>query len=291
MKKAMQFAAVLPLCAALFGCGGGSAADSQRPADAGSSALSATEFHASGSQRLADGAWVGTDRDGKPAFALVSQYDSTRNQFFLATGVGIDNYTGLYSGYLQLHDGDIGGATVLGLSDILDLGLRGHVDAANTFSSEIFASGTGGVLAKYALSYSADNARPADLKQLAGNYSPLARSNPGETKFDATGAQRLSIDGNGRLRGHIPFCELDGYVRSMAAGNLYQLFLTATPESAAHSCLTFDASGEPISLSGLASLVTLPNDKVASLLFATSGFRGGKVQMLSGAIPKQKSPQ
>ncbi|WP_426162353.1 hypothetical protein [Pseudoduganella sp. R-34] len=285
MNHKLKIAALLPLCATLLACGGGGT-----HAGASTSSLTpAPAFKPSGSQRLADGIWFGTNADGKPAFALLhGQNNDAETEFYFADGVGEDNYLGTYSGFLKLNDGDIGGASVVAPLHFVHAVMSGHADAANTLSATFDLADryvAGAPYGSYAMTYSADNNRPASLAEVRGNYSPTARTLPGYQGYDTATTPRLSIDAQGKVIGKLLGCNLDGYIRVLdPSKNIYRFSVTAKSDTPGMGCVQGDAS-ESLDLNGFAALVTLPHDKVRSLIFAASG--GSNLRMLAGAVPKQ----
>lgn len=266
--------AVLPLCLTFVALGIGHAA-SDEPA------------LAIAPQGIADGVWVGADHLGRPAFGLMSSFKRGKEmQYFFATGNGAGHYMPAYAGFMTLGHGATASGAVLGPQDVAVRGMYAQRDA-NTLSSRVFDARSGATESRYTLNYSIDNDILPSLEQLQGRYARSALP-PADDDQDAGAAlESLAIDSRGMLAGHVPGCTLNGQVTIRDADrNLYHLALTARPESPHQNCLGFDNPGDSVALSGLASLVILPNETTRSLVFAASGFRAGYPLMLAGAIPK-----
>ncbi|MBV6322428.1 hypothetical protein [Duganella violaceipulchra] len=284
VKNTLKFTALLPIYATLFSCGGGGPATPRVD--------QTTVEHVpvrAGSQRAADGVWFGSNGQGSPAFALVAPLGmwTDYTQFFFADNAGADSYLATYSGYLTLNNNAIESTNVIDLNGILCHGMRGYADASNTLSSEFYIrrNSTATTMSKYRLTYSVENNRPPRLDDLHGNYSRKARTLPGYGAYDTSTAPRLAIDSKGGLVGELRGCILHGDLNIMdPEKNLYSLNLYAKPDIGGICAVGADE----VNLTGLASLVTLPNDNVQSLIFSTNGVgRGGKTLMLAGSVPKQ----
>jgi len=239
-------------------------------------------------QGIAEGLWVGSDDQGRPAFGLMTSFKHGKEmQYFFATRNGAGHYLPAYSGLMTLSHGTSGSGAGYGPHGLSTRGMYSERDAANTLSSRFFNAGSGAIEARYTLHYSIDNDVLPGLEQLQGRYARVVRLAGDDGQATSAIAARLAIDKRGVLDGHVPGCALNGYVAIQGpTRNLYRLSLTVRPESPHHNCLDFDNPGDSITLNGLASLAILPGETVPSLVFATNGYRAGYPLMLSGAIPK-----
>jgi len=285
MNNTLKIAAALPLCAALAACGGGGAG---AQGQTGHKTDLSQGFSEAGSQRLADGVWLGKDALGKDAFALIAEdalpHRKSRTQFFIAVSSGQDNYAPFFSGDLKLQNGVIGGATVFDTFGTAELGMRGRVDAANSLSGEVLLGGAG-TSSKYDFTYSRDYNSPSDLSKLVGYYSEAARYTKGiEVQISST-ATSLKIDSFGVLTGSIRGCKVNGmFTLRDNTKNLYDLTLNSQPNT--DHCAT---GKQNVVLNGLATLTRLPYDRYQSLVFAAkSTIPGSESVMLAGSTPKQQ---
>ncbi|MBV6322482.1 hypothetical protein [Duganella violaceipulchra] len=295
MQNAVRVAAILPVCAVLLGCGAGGD-DNKAVGYAGPDEIAQTMRQTapqSGPQRLADGVWLGTDADGRPAFALVSGQnavkDEDRQLFYLAVGTGTGNYVPTHTGFATSKNGDIWADHIMAFTDLVHLGVRGHVSISSKLNSEIYFHDTSATMTKYILSYSNENYRISGFDKLQGNYSNAAQTPHGRPACRRCGTQFVKIDQHGSLAGRIAGCSLNGTLSVIDRGrNLYRLNLNVKSDSAASSCLVGSRTTDEVHLTGLAALAPLQDGPAPRLVFSTAtSLPGGAMAMVAGAIPKQ----
>jgi hypothetical protein len=312
MKNTFKLAAALPLCAALFGCGGGGGSGSSdgpaitvdpgkvdtpqvdpgktNPTTTDPTQVARSETPA-GSAGSADGIWVGVDKKtGAGAFALVSAISvpDARYAFYVGFDTGTTGYVSPYSGAMTVKDRLLEDADVNARENILVTYMHGRIDAAHTMIAEFDWGDPTYPQNEYALTYSSESLKPSGLDQLQGSYAGAAPAG------QSGAAPSITIDAQGKLVGHLSGCELEGTVDVQdATRNMYTLRLNVTPVGNSTACLGKNARVHPgdamsgtAHLSGIAALVTLPNNTAPSLILGARSYDNSEA-MFAEALQKQ----
>lgn len=310
MKNSLKVVSLAPLCLALFACGGGGGGNSSSPSvpvqtgqpgpatghvtnpvtDPATTDPAITDptkkpidpAKPAAAQRVADGVWLGTNSLGSSAVALTHDIGDQVVQMFFVDRPSAGKEVAKFYSVAKFDNGAFKPGFVdeyrnQGLSKRME----GGVTADNVLSSGFHFPTIPTPEVSYKLSYSNNSDHPVSLDQLKGWYSSSA------------GAPNFHVDEKGLFSGELNGCAVSGKLKMPdPAKNLYMAVMYAKRADANANCqLNYDLKNEVL-LVGLASLVTLPNEKTPSLVLATSTSASSasldnQGKLLGGVLTKQ----
>ncbi len=270
---------VIALLATLTACKGGGGGSTGKEAVKAKLPVAA--------RQSAEGIWFGKTDNKSPAFALVAPLANDRHEFQFAQSIGGFNYTPRLAGHLPTPQPSFV-ANDVKTGTVFSHRLEGTIFTRYTLSARLNQGSSGQPIDKFSMTYSPQYDDSGALSRVVGNYSDTARNIRNLPHYQSTAALVMSIDDNGVIMGRLPGCTISsGVIRELGKGNknLYRINLTVIPDGGVGRCLTGKNPPGGVSLMGLASLVTLPEDTMQSLIFTASTLDGSS--LLAGSIPKQ----